>query len=600
MKQLITFTILLFILCKGYAGNISITFITPQSNQLSGSTLSISVSVVSTYQVTNVTANVSGHQSALVYDNWSGYFTGSLPLTGLAEGITYQLDVVVTDIFNTQQPASINFIYANPPAVNINLPLAYTNAYPSLAVKANCTGPDTSTLRVKIQVGFQTAFDQNFSNAIDTSIRLHPSQSSYAVIYFSATDRWGQVTNTNRTILFDSSIFLSPIYTGHDKIFDFNYNKVIEVDEQYQGKIVDITNANSTVVGNGLPHRIDNEGLTYITPFGVIYGQNQNGHPYDWNNAVLYSIGPGDGSAKKTINSSGQYATWQRVAGPNQTDVYLRNLATQSDQVIATFYEYFEDNSVASNGVVVYRNDQSNLIKYKNGMLIPLTNNDGFTIFNLNPLTDGNYVAYLKRQVMFNEFAIYLHNGVSEILLSDLGAYTAGEGPQPGANYQVNNKFIAYNKPGTSGQLQIWLRDSMGVNTQVTYFNTSSTIEGLSPSGDIVYKNDGKRYYAKKGVVQVPRSLGEAVGRVCYRDSSWYVLEGRYVKKILVNAYVTVANGNWNDPSIWENNMVPPPNADIIILNTVIVNVNTTCNSLHVNPPGSVTVSTGVTFTVLH
>ena len=100
MKQLFTFTILLFILCKGYAGNISISFITPQSNQLSGSTLSISVSVVSTYQVTNVTANVSGHQSALVYDNWSGYFTGSLPLTGLAEGITYQLGIVKENYSN--------------------------------------------------------------------------------------------------------------------------------------------------------------------------------------------------------------------------------------------------------------------------------------------------------------------------------------------------------------------------------------------------------------------------------------------------------------------------------------------------------------------
>ncbi len=601
MKRLIAFTLLFFILNKGYSGNISITFITPQSNYVLANTFNIEVSVVSTFQVTTVTAEVSGHQTTLIYDNGSGNFLGNLSLAGLTEGISYQLIVTATDIFNTQQPASINIIYANPPGINFISPLSYTNAYPSLPVKVNCTGVDTSTLGIKIDIGFQHVFDMSFSNSIDTVIELNPAVTgSYGVMYITATDKWGQVSSTSRAIIFENNFFLSPVYTGTDKIVDFNYNKALEVNYLYQGKITEINTNIATLVNNGLYNRIDNEGLTFLTPYGVIYGENQNAHPYDWNNGVLYSVGPGDGTTSKSIHANGQYAVWQRISGPNQTDVYLRNLATHSDQVIGTFYEFFEDKYVSANGVVVYTNDQLNIMRYKNGSLVPLTGNAGFTIYNTNPITDGNYVVYLKSDMMFNNPSIYLHDGSSEIELSFMGSFSPGEGPRPGPNYLVNNKFVAYTKPGTSGQLQVWLRDSTGVNTQVTFFNTSSTIEGLAPNGDIVYRNDGIRYYVKKGVIQLPRPLGPALGKLCYRDSSWYVIEGRYVKKLLVSAFVTVGNGNWNDPTIWENNTVPPPNADIIILNNVVVNVNTTCNSLHVNPPGSITVSPGVTLTVLH
>ncbi len=595
MKKLLAFTILFFAFNHSIAGSISINFISPQLNQVYGNSLPIEVSVVSTFQVNSVVADVNGHLATLIYDIGSGHFSGNLLLTGLPEGISYPLTVTVTDIFNTQQQASVNFIYANPPGIDFIYPLSWSNAYPLLPLKVICTGIDTSTLRIKIDFGSQHVFDMNFSNTIDTVLQLSPAASSFGVMYITATDKWGQVSSTSRTILYDNNIFLSPKYTGTDKIFDFNYGKALEVNAQYQGRIVDISTANTEQVGNGLYHRIDNESLTYLTPYGVIYGQNQNEHPYDWNNGVLYSI-----AGKKSVRASGQYATFEKISGPNQSDVYLRNLATQSDQLIGTYYEYFEDECVAPNGVVVYRNDQFNLIRYKNGTLTTLTNNAGFTLFNEFPLTDGNYVVYLKNLAMFNEYSIYLHNGISEILLSDLGAYTPGESPQAGVNYQVNNKFVAYSKPGNSGQLQVWLRDTTGSNAQVTFFNTSSTIEGLAPNGDIVYKNDGIRYYVKKGIIQTPRPLGAALGKLCYRDSSWYVIEGRYIYKLLVKAFVTVANGNWNDPAVWENNIIPPPDADIIILNNIVVNVNTTCNSLQVNPPGSVTVSPGVTLTVLH
>ena len=61
-----------------------------------------------------------------------------------------------------------------------------------------------------------------------------------------------------------------------------------------------------------------------------------------------------------------------------------------------------------------------------------------------------------------------------------------------------------------------------------------------------------------------------------------------------------VISGNWNTPATWVGNAVPPAGADVIIKHLVTGNLTTTCNSLSVQSPGSLTVTTGVKITVLH
>ncbi|MFM9908121.1 MAG: hypothetical protein ACKVOW_02160 [Chitinophagaceae bacterium] len=63
--------------------------------------------------------------------------------------------------------------------------------------------------------------------------------------------------------------------------------------------------------------------------------------------------------------------------------------------------------------------------------------------------------------------------------------------------------------------------------------------------------------------------------------------------------YVTTANGNWNSPSTWVGNTVPPPGAIVIIRHNVIGNVNASCISLRVESPAVLTVNTGIIITVL-
>ena len=64
--------------------------------------------------------------------------------------------------------------------------------------------------------------------------------------------------------------------------------------------------------------------------------------------------------------------------------------------------------------------------------------------------------------------------------------------------------------------------------------------------------------------------------------------------------FVSIANGNWNDPATWQEGMVPVAGVDVVIQTAVVGNTDAVCNTLTVQAPGSLTVNTGIHITVLH
>jgi hypothetical protein len=81
-----------------------------------------------------------------------------------------------------------------------------------------------------------------------------------------------------------------------------------------------------------------------------------------------------------------------------------------------------------------------------------------------------------------------------------------------------------------------------------------------------------------------------------------------YASKVLANGslagagtYITIANGNWNDPSIWQGGVVPAATSQVSVRHTVTVTGNASCYSLLVEAPGgNLTVNSGVALQVLH
>ena len=82
--------------------------------------------------------------------------------------------------------------------------------------------------------------------------------------------------------------------------------------------------------------------------------------------------------------------------------------------------------------------------------------------------------------------------------------------------------------------------------------------------------------------------------------SSKLLADGTLAGAALPN-YSSIANGNWSNPAIWNNNTVPPLNANVIIRHFVNVNVNATINRLEIElPGGQLTILSGNSFTVLN
>jgi hypothetical protein len=82
--------------------------------------------------------------------------------------------------------------------------------------------------------------------------------------------------------------------------------------------------------------------------------------------------------------------------------------------------------------------------------------------------------------------------------------------------------------------------------------------------------------------------------------SSKLLADGTLAGAVLPN-YISIANGNWSNPAIWNNNSVPPLNANVTIRHIVNVNVNATVNSLEIElPGGQLTILSGNNFTVVN
>lgn len=72
----------------------------------------------------------------------------------------------------------------------------------------------------------------------------------------------------------------------------------------------------------------------------------------------------------------------------------------------------------------------------------------------------------------------------------------------------------------------------------------------------------------------------------------------------LASASITVTSigpGNWNDPAIWSGGIVPGNDAEVVIRHSIVVTADAQCKSVKLeSPSGSLRVSQGIKFTVLH
>lgn len=440
-----------------------------------------------------------------------------------------------------------------PPQLIVELPLSWSTATPLLHIKAKCIDSAGCSLSVTgglpgiLGVGINFA-PINVGDSVDSTIDLSADQGVSGNIYFTATDPHGQSTQLYKQIFVDSSSRLEQVFAATDQILDLNDGQVFVTNPWWQGyppaspdlnpyisrsRIVNINTGDSISVPYQGPLYISDGADPgqdhFLTPYGAIFGAaDTTDNLYNilaWDNDSLYRLGPLNGTY--SLHTAGNYALWSNDTLLDLIDLRTANVATISSSAQNIY------NDVDSNGVVTFGGTDFNIYRFANNSITQVTNGaDGK--WNTYPLTDGSSIVYVKGDPCCTNqhYALHVYDGHSDSLLSDEGTYS----PTPMVDYQINNKYIAYTQPDPSGISQVWLRDTLGNHTQLSFFGTNSRIDRLNSNGDLTFVTStsattGRRYFASKANGQVI-AISSALGRTYCSDSGWYVVLGRMVYKI--------------------------------------------------------------------
>jgi hypothetical protein len=526
LKQLIFF---ILVLSGGAAfsqtDNITVTILSPTTNQVSGASVQVQAKVQSTYQINSVVAAVQGNQLTLTYNASTNSYYGNLPLSGLTTGAK-TLTVTATDAYNNVQPASVPIIYHVPPELHIQRPYDYSVVRPTLPVKASCFDSSGScTITLSIMDGGLN-YSGTFNNSVDTVLDLSAySMRSGLALEIQASNSLGQVSYTTRNIFLEFSPYLQEVYSDTNQIIDFSDNRVLVIKDGTisSPRIVRITDSTSTAI----PFLGElSSGGSLTTTGAVFYGRDTahlitgNGSMYDWNSGTLDSLAVGSFVAK------GGYCAYSD-AHLFPTNLILRNLVTRADEFLS-FRSGTSGFDVAADGALAYiANDTVAILK--NGVRTAYLASPAYA-YN-SPLTDGARVVYESSV----SGPIWLWDGTTATQLGSTFQTTPIPGVQPGAGYQVNNGYVAYVSPGTTGQSQIWIRDSTGAAKQATFYSSSSSLGLLNPKGEMTFTtagNIGLNFYSNNTIVP---NICTVFGKAYYQDSAWYYVEGRTLFRININ-----------------------------------------------------------------
>ena len=552
---------LLLALCfQGYAqtGTINMQIMSPQAPpypiQVVGDNLNIQVMIESTYQINSVTASLPGGKSVLL--SWGGGstgYTGTISLLGLPQDTT-TLTITAVDAYNNPATVTGRFIYDHPPTLTVDSPAAYTVAMPNLHLRTRChSDSGACTISVVLQPTEATSVTLGtYTDSVDANYDLSAYQagdyqnSNSIEFEVSATDRRGIGISAPWVPVFvETSPYLTPVFTANTMIYDLSGNKaLVNGNVGSPLNIVDITNG--SVVNIPYTGVVVN-GTWHLTSTGAVFLGNNGGDSYEyppylfeWHNGSLDSLGRLNGG----LTTAGDYGLYLPLTG----GYVLRNLATETNQSVPAFNSALGFNLTPSGGMAYGTNGSKsgevlwNLFNFSTGSSTLLVDdNSGVAVSS--PLTDGRHIVYARQAQSGNYSVIFGSTGNYFDTLANWGTNYMGNPivPAPPTSYVLNNGYSAYLASNGQNIPQVWLRDTTGKKTQLTFNgNGDVMLEYLNPKGELIY--DNQVFGPTQGALPAVRTLYTPTGgslpfdglkgQVYYTDSTWYVVIGRTVFRL--------------------------------------------------------------------
>jgi hypothetical protein len=511
----------------------------PKAQGVTETPMNIGVSVESRLEVATVEASVGDRVTSLQFTSASPNcngdkcllgFAGTLNLEGLPRGPQI-LKVTVKDITGNEAVGYRRFVYDRSPTLTVEAPGDYSVALPSLAVKTQCLDDDAvnCSIRVFIEGTFQVL--ATGKGTIETTLDLSQFDGQTLPMVFEGTDSAGRVVVQRRTVYVNvDNSKLKLVNAVPGRILQVNERGILyslkeiesipagtpsaySLELGYLNRQTGTSYSQKPLKGTTFPVKDDPAyGSSFLTNKGAILTSSDldRGYfTYEWIDGKLEFLAEGKARA-----ANGNYMVWERDVFTDflGSEAKLRNLSSGEEQIIDLNEGSSSDFDLAKNGAMavsfLYRISSNRYYTsyfWKEGTATRLSEGS-YSV--KEPLTDGTSVVF---QIDRIGPGVYLYSPAGEVLLSE------GYG-----TYRITNGWVAFTRPNSQGQLQVWLRNPAGEEKQLTFFGASSTIEALSSNGEVVLTNGGKRYWINNsGDLREIPIVGEPIW-----VEGWYIVLG--------------------------------------------------------------------------
>ena len=487
----------------------AVQIVSPADGSLVPTRFVLSATVTSTEAVTGVTASVAGRSFPLTLS--SGKWSGTVSFEGLAG--SHVLTVTASAASGVVGTASATYTRDVPPAVQVESPVSFQVATPTIRVKATCTDDAAGgCASLVVRVAGSTAALAQGTGSVDATVSLAAYDGLEISLELVARDSNGQTTTVTRSVYVEaSSAWTSPEH-GPGPLLDADAGRLLA---HNSGRVMVKTRSTGAV-----QTIFEQAGAEYpfgfLTPRGAIFSESRR-WIHDWRDGTLVTI---SAHTTSSLEVAGSWALWHH----NNTHLIRRDLEAGTNVVVSTQAGEVH-NDVAANGDVVFYGT-GDVFRYRAGTTTQL-NSPADPLASSNPVTDGTNVLFLK-QVGSNFRLVMIGPGGGEVVLTEAGVR---------GRYAAVNGWVAFTAVGPTGAGQVWRRAPDGTLAQVNPAGTDAFLRSLGPNGDVVYvvgegtmNQKGDRYVVKPG--GSPKAIGRDWGRALWIDGVLHNILGATLFRI--------------------------------------------------------------------
>jgi hypothetical protein len=533
----------------------------PVDGMIAHNSIYVAATASGPYEIQSVQASLEDRSVSLVYG--SGAYTNcplgmcvampgwsnSISLAGLTRG-SKVLTLTAIDVLGNSNSAQRTIIYDLPPDLIVNSPAVGAVARPEVMISLAATDDDPAGTRLDVfRDGVGGILLASDTNTLNTALNFSGADGATITLMFRAMDSVGQTRQTYRTIHVQSSSNLVEIASvssgritdvlGDRVLFETFATDVVPPDYWQRQKLHLKTRSDgveSLLFSKTNLHLL----ASALAPAGAVLVAS--GSPFGGyvTGYALYQIRDGSevlhnthGLTQITLKADGQYAAWGWGHGLGfartiyRTDLQTTNTVAVPGDLGSGALDY----DVADNGDIVFAQGNGygshNIYRYRNGTNFLLAtisdSHEQSTNQLLAPRTDGSNVFYLQ---------ITPTNQMLKKLDAH-GETTIATGNTIATSYRMQNGWVAYLRNAT-GTDQVWRYSPNGVNTQLTFFGSNSSLAGLAPNGEVAFYN-GTKLYVSKGswpAIEIASANSGSGLTVFSQDGRWLATLGRSLFQI--------------------------------------------------------------------